>query len=58
MRPASRSDEVGLRADARFDPEYGYGGQARSTYLYRRMRLRVVDWLRQTYGTPVTSRGN
>lgn len=38
---------VGLRADARFDPTFGDGGQARSTYLYRRMRPRVVDYLRK-----------
>ena len=38
---------VGLRADVRFDPSFG---QARSTYLYRRMRPRIVDWYRQTMG--------
>lgn len=42
--------EVGVRADARFDPGYGDGGQARTTYLYRRMRPRIVDWYRHTMG--------
>lgn len=38
---------VGLRAHARFDPAVG---QAETTYLYRRMRPRVIDWLRQELG--------
>ena len=38
---------VGLTAKQNFDPAYG---QAESTFLYRRMRVRVVDWYRTTFG--------
>jgi len=38
---------VGLRAQERFDPSVG---QAEPTYLYRRMRVRIIDWYRHNYG--------
>ncbi len=38
---------VGLTARAKYDPGYG---QAETTFLYRLMRVRVVDWYRQTLG--------
>lgn len=39
--------EVGCRYAPRFEPGHGVGI---STFVYRRMRIRYVDWLRQTMG--------
>lgn len=38
---------VGLRAHTKFDPAFG---QSESTFLYRRMRPRVIDWIRCELG--------
>jgi hypothetical protein len=35
---------VGLVAKQKFDPEFG---QAESTFIYRRMRVRIADWYRK-----------
>ena len=39
--------EVGVKYAARYEPGHGIG---MSTFLYRRMRIRYVDWLRVTLG--------
>jgi hypothetical protein len=38
---------VGVKYAARFEPGHGIG---MSTFLYRRMRMRYVDWIRTTLG--------
>jgi hypothetical protein len=39
--------EVGVRYAARYEPGHGI---AIGTFLYRRMRIRYIDWLRLTLG--------
>lgn len=41
--------EAGLRAIVEYDPERA-GGVSATTWAYRRMRLRVTDWLRSDMG--------
>jgi hypothetical protein len=39
--------EIGVRYAARYEPGHGIG---MSTFLYRRMRIRYIDWIRITLG--------
>jgi DNA-directed RNA polymerase specialized sigma24 family protein len=49
--------EMAVKAARDFDPHYGDGGQSFATFLYRRAKLRVVDWLRRNYGDERHNRG-